>query len=117
MDNHPRPETQTHSTGQSRKTGRAISLIFFTMMMDVIGLSLLSPVAPQIVLRYSHQAIMVTMVTIMYAGGQFFASPLIGKLGDRYGRRPVLLLSIFGQALDTSFLPWAARCGCCSWAD
>ncbi len=41
---------------------------------------------------------MVTMVTVVYAAAQFFAAPLMGKLGDRHGRRPVLLVSLVGQA-------------------
>jgi len=78
---------------------RALGLIFFTMLMDIMGIALLAPVAPQIVLLYSPDAFMVTMVTMVYAGGQFLASPILGKLGDRYGRRPVLLFSILGQAV------------------
>lgn len=85
--------------GAGANKKRALGLIFFIMMMDVMGITLLSPVAPQIVLRYSNEALMVTMITMMYAGGQFLAAPLLGKLGDRYGRRPVILASIFGQAL------------------
>lgn len=69
------------------------------MLMDIIGLLLLAPVAPFIVGKYSDSALMVTMLTILYAAGQFIAAPLLGKLGDRYGRRPVLLLSMFGQGL------------------
>jgi DHA1 family tetracycline resistance protein-like MFS transporter len=69
------------------------------MLMDVMGITMLLPVAPQIVLRYSNQALMVTMIAVIYAGGQFIAAPLIGKLGDRYGRRPVLLLSVLGQSI------------------
>ncbi len=88
---------------QNRETGKkakaALSLIFVIMLMDVIGITLLSPVAPYIVQKYSHSALMVTMVTVLYAGGQFIAAPLIGKLGDRYGRRPVLLVSLLGQAI------------------
>lgn len=83
-------------TGPAKQ--RALGLIFFTMLLDIMGLSLLMPVAPQIVRLYSPDAFMVTMVTMMYAGGQFVASPILGKLGDRYGRRPVLLFSILGQA-------------------
>src|SRR5512140_24844 len=78
---------------------RAISLIFVIMLMDIIGIGLLAPIAPYIVRQYSDQAIMVTMITVMYAGGQFIAAPLLGKLGDRYGRRPVLLISLAGQGI------------------
>ncbi len=78
---------------------RPISLIFVIMLMDIIGIGLLAPIAPYIVRQYSDQAIMVTMITVMYAGGQFFAAPLLGKLGDRYGRRPVLLISLAGQGI------------------
>lgn len=77
---------------------RSLTLIFIIMMMDVIGITLLMPVAPTIILRYSSSAIMVTMVSVVYAGGQFIASPILGKFGDRFGRRPVLLVSLLGQA-------------------
>ena len=82
----------------SKKRG-ALGLIFFIMLMDIIGIIVLSPVAPYIVRRYSDEALMVSMITVIYAGGQFLAAPLMGKLGDRFGRRPVLLISIFGQGL------------------
>jgi multidrug resistance protein len=42
---------------------------------------------------------MVTMITVIYAAAQFFAAPLLGKLSDRHGRRPVLLFSVFGSAI------------------
>ncbi len=77
----------------------ALGLIFFIMLMDIIGITVLNPVAPYIVRRYSDQALMVSMITIIYAGGQFIAAPLMGKLGDRYGRRPVLLASLVGQGI------------------
>ena len=77
----------------------ALGLIFFIMLMDIIGLLVLSPVAPYLVRRYSNAALMVTMITVIYAAAQFFAAPLMGKLGDRYGRRPVLLVSILGQGI------------------
>src|SRR5258707_4658190 len=86
--------TDTTTAGNKR----ALAVIFFIMLMDIIGLSILIPVAPYIVQRYSGEAIMVTMVTVLYAAAQFFAAPLLGKLGDRHGRRPVLLFSVLGSA-------------------
>jgi multidrug resistance protein len=83
----------------ARTTKRSLALIFSIMLMDIVGLSVLAPVAPFLVARYSNEALMVTMVTVLYAAAQFFAAPLMGKLGDRYGRRPVLLVSLVGQAL------------------
>ncbi len=80
-------------------TKRVLRIIFFIMLMDVIGMSILFPVAPYIVQRYSDDALMVTMLTVIYAGAQFFAAPALGKISDRLGRRPVLLVSVFGSAV------------------
>lgn len=77
---------------------RALATIFFILLLDVLGFAFLLPVSPFIVRQYSDQALMVTMMTVIYSAGQFFAAPAMGRLGDRFGRRPVLLISIFGQA-------------------
>lgn len=90
------PPAAPNVSPRSRMT---LPLIFFILMMDIVGLMVLSPVAPFLVQRYNDAALAVTMVTIVYAAAQFFAAPLMGKLGDRYGRRPVLLLCLLGQAL------------------
>jgi MFS transporter, DHA1 family, tetracycline resistance protein len=73
-------------------------LIFAIMLMDIMGLLVLSPVAPFLVRQYSDSALAVALIVVIYAAAQFFAAPLMGKLGDRYGRRPVLLISLLGQA-------------------
>src|SRR5512146_2977100 len=103
MDMSPIPEPPMNASpagGEPRSsTRRSLALIFAIMLMDVIGITLLAPVAPFIIRQFSDQALMVTMVTILYAAGQFIAAPLLGKLGDRYGRRPVLLASLAGQGL------------------
>jgi MFS transporter, DHA1 family, tetracycline resistance protein len=87
------------NTTTIQKPKAALGLIFVIMLMDVVGIMLLSPVAAYIVQKYSPSALMVSMLTVLYAGGQFIAAPLIGKLGDRYGRRPVLLISLAGQGI------------------
>jgi len=80
-------------------TKRVLRLIFFIMLMDIVGMSIIFPVAPYIVQRYSSDALMVTLLTVIYAGAQFFAAPALGKISDRVGRRPVLLASVFGSAI------------------
>lgn len=80
-------------------TKRVLRLIFFIMLMDIVGMSIIFPVAPYIVQRYRNDALMVTMLTVIYAGAQFFAAPALGKISDRVGRRPVLLVSVFGSAI------------------
>jgi MFS transporter, DHA1 family, tetracycline resistance protein len=82
-----------------RATKRALGLIFIIMLMDIIGLTIIFPVAPYLVQRYSHEALMVTLLSVIYAGGQFFAAPALGKISDRVGRRPVLLLCVLGSAV------------------
>ena len=83
----------------SQSTRRALRIIFLIMLMDIVGMSIIFPVAPYIVQRYSDDALMVTMLTVIYAGAQFFAAPALGKISDRLGRRPVLLASVLGSAL------------------
>jgi multidrug resistance protein len=80
-------------------TKRVLRLIFFIMLMDIVGMSIIFPVAPYIVQRYSNDALMVNLLTVIYAGAQFFAAPALGKISDHVGRRPVLLASVFGSAI------------------
>jgi MFS transporter, DHA1 family, tetracycline resistance protein len=81
-----------------RRDKIALSLIFVIMLLDIIGLSILFPISAYIVRRYSDQALMVTLLSVIYSAAQFFAAPVIGKISDRVGRRPVLLICLAGAS-------------------
>lgn len=91
---------KTKPTNTISKSGKgSLGFIFSVVLLDVMGLAILMPVQAYIVRQYSNDALMVAMIPVLYAAAQFFAAPLLGKLSDRYGRRPVLLISILGSAL------------------
>lgn len=80
-------------------TKSSLVIIFVVVLLDVLGLGILLPVAAFIVRRYDTSALAVSMLTVIYAAAQFVAAPMLGSLSDRYGRRPVLVLSVLGSAL------------------
>lgn len=90
----------------------AIGFIFITLLIDVIGLGIIIPVVPKLIQELIHSDISEAAkyggwLTFAYAITQFLFSPLVGNLSDKYGRRPVLLLSLFGFSLDYLLLAFA----------
>lgn len=81
------------------RSERVLTYVFVILFLDILGLTILSPVLPYIVRQYSSRALAITLMTVTYSAAQFLAAPLLGHLSDRIGRRPVLLGSIFGSAL------------------
>jgi MFS family permease len=78
---------------------RALTFIFITILLDVMGAGVMMPVVPYIVRPYSADALTIGLLAVSFSVAQFFASPLLGAVSDRHGRRPVLVLSMFGAAL------------------
>ncbi len=94
----------------------AISFIFITLLIDVTGIGLIIPVVPGLIEQLIHGTVSDASrysgwLTFAYATMQFLFAPLLGNLSDRYGRRPVLLLSLFGLGVDYIFLALAPSIG------
>lgn len=86
---------------------RALFVIFLTAFLDLLGVGILVPVTPFLVRPFSTDALTVGLLTFAYSAAQFVAAPILGVLSDRYGRRPVLLVSIFGSGIGYLLFGWA----------
>jgi DHA1 family tetracycline resistance protein-like MFS transporter len=88
-----------------RTTAPALAFIFITLLIDVTGLGIIIPVFPKLIEQMiggtlSEAASYSGLLTFSYALMQFLFSPVMGGLSDQYGRRPVLLISLFGFGVD-----------------
>jgi MFS transporter, DHA1 family, tetracycline resistance protein len=96
----------------SAKRNPAIIFIFITIVIDVLGIGIIIPVLPKILLELTGKGLseasqLSGYLMASYAVMQFMFSPIIGGLSDKYGRRPVILASLFGFFLDYMILVYA----------
>ncbi len=94
----------------------AASFIFFTIALDMLALGMIAPVLPRLIASFMAgnaigSARMLGYFGTVYAVMQFVFSPVLGSLSDRFGRRPVVLLSNFGLGLDYLMMAWAPALG------
>lgn len=94
----------------------AARFVFLVVLIDAIGLGIIMPVLPQIVMTLGHVGLSEATriggwLGMVYAAVQFVTGPLIGNLADRFGRRPVLLGSLGGFAVDYALMGFAPSLG------
>ncbi|MDR2283684.1 MAG: TCR/Tet family MFS transporter [Sphingobacterium sp.] len=94
----------------------AIGFIFITLLIDITGWGIILPVVPTLIKELidgdiSQAATYGGWLGFAYAFTQFVCSPIVGNLSDRYGRRPIILISLFGFAIDYIFLALAPSIG------
>ncbi len=89
----------------SNQRRAAVPFILFTVFLDVLSMGVVIPVLPNLVLGFAggatgQAARIYGWFTTVWALMQFIASPLLGALSDRFGRRPIILISCFGLGCD-----------------
>ncbi|MEM6279138.1 MAG: TCR/Tet family MFS transporter [Verrucomicrobiota bacterium] len=90
----------------------ALVFIFITLFLDILGIGLIVPVLPRLIEqlgdgRVDSASYVYGWIVGLYSLMQFIFAPILGSLSDRFGRRPVILLALFGSALDYFLLAWA----------
>ena len=96
-----------------KENKNAILFIFITLLIDVIGLGIIIPVLPTLLTELTGESVADAAseggwLMFAYAIMQFIFSPILGNLSDRYGRRPIILFSLFGLGIDYLFM--ARKC-------
>lgn len=81
--------------------------IFVIVFVDLLGFSLILPLLPYYANTFGANDITIGLLVASYAAAQLLGAPLLGRLSDRFGRRPILLLSIFGTFIGFLLLGFA----------
>lgn len=87
----------------------AVPIVLAILLIDSIGFGIVLPVLPGLIVHLGHVTLpeatrIAGYMLVAYAGAQFFAGPVLGNLGDRFGRRPILLFCAIAFALDYLFM-------------
>jgi len=109
----PVPETEIAKPGGRRA---AVAFIFVTIALDMLAMGMIAPVLPRLITNFMggnepRSAQILGIFGTVWAVMQFFCSPMLGSLSDRFGRRPVILLSNFGLGLDYLVMALAPTLG------
>src|SRR5947208_16968247 len=94
----------------------ALGFIFVTVLLDMLAFGIIAPVLPRLITDFVRGNIALSseymgLFVSAWALMQFIFSPVVGMLSDRYGRRPVILLSNLGLGLDYAVMALAPTIG------
>src|SRR3954449_3627407 len=82
-------------------------VLFLTVFIDLVGFGIVIPILPLYAEHFHASPIAIGWLTGIYSGMQIIFTPILGKLSDRFGRRPVLFVSIVGTAIGFALMGMA----------
>ncbi len=96
----------------SKKLNASLGFIFVTVLIDIIGIGIIIPAIPELVTNLTGEGLSEAAtygggLLFTYAFMQFLFAPIMGELSDKFGRRPILLISLLGLGLDYLFHAFA----------
>ena len=83
-------------------------LIFLTVFIDMVGFGIVIPVLPLYAEHFHATTVEIGWLTGIYSGMQVIFVPILGRLSDRFGRRPILIVSLAGTAIGFLIMGWAS---------
>jgi len=84
---------------ENKNNGRAIFVLFLTVFIDLLGFGIILPILPLYAEQFGAKPNEATLLIAVYSLMQFLFAPLWGSFSDRYGRRPILLLTLLGSVI------------------
>jgi DHA1 family tetracycline resistance protein-like MFS transporter len=84
-----------------------MAILFLIVFIDLVGFGMVIPLLPYYALHFSATPLEVTLMMACYSFAQFFSSPFLGRLSDRLGRRPILLVSLCFSVVSYLWLGFA----------
>src|SRR6266545_2248414 len=112
-----RSKTQVMSTPEHNVENldfKRILPIVVIVFVDLLGLSIIIPLLPLFAARFSATPLVIGIVQATYPLMQFVGAPILGRLSDRFGRKPVLIASQLGTLAGFILLGFANTLGCFS---
>ena len=95
---------EDHPLKNERAKRRALATVAFTLFLDLAGFGIILPILPFYAESMHASATVVALLSTAFSAAQFLMSPVLGRISDRYGRRPVMLLSIAGSVASALVL-------------
>lgn len=90
---------------------KPLFVLFIVVVIDLLGFGILIPLVPYMGDRFGAPPELITPILGSYSLCQLIATPIWGRLSDRYGRRPILMTSLAGACVSYAMLGWAAGIG------
>jgi len=95
-------------SAQTEKTPRLrLAILFLTVFVDLVGFGIVLPLLPFYADRFGASGLQIGVLVFSYSAAQLLFAPIWGRLSDRYGRRPILIIGLLGSAVSYVIFAYA----------